>query len=119
MHKIKLHNIEIFAYHGVYDYEREYGQNFYVDIEYIPRKDINLSNDDITDVIDYTDLIDSCNKIFLSKRYYLIESLANEMMNELSLIYNLLYIKVTIRKKMKLYSHKLDSISIEVEKNNV
>ena len=119
MHKIKLHNIEIFAYHGVYDYEKADGQIFYLDIEYSPRKDIDLSADRINNVIDYTDFIDTSKKIFTTKRYSLIETLATEMINQLSLIYNLLYIKIIIRKKMQSYPHKLDYISIEIEKNNV
>ena len=87
MHKIKIDNLEIFGFHGVYEYEKKKGQTFYVDIEYIPRENITLINDDICEVTDYVKLVSDFTELFNKKRYSLIEVLGREIAEELILIY--------------------------------
>ena len=118
MCKVKISNLEIFGFHGVYSYEKEQGQNFYLDIEYLPEKYINSINDDIDDVIDYMDFISTIINLFNKKRYSLIETLVKEMIDQIVLIYNLRYVKLVIKKKIILENNNIDFISVEVEKNN-
>jgi len=56
--------------------------------------------------------------LFNNKRYSLIEVLARDLLKELIDIYDFLYLKIVIRKKIILMSNKVNYISIEVEKNN-
>ncbi|MBQ3971601.1 MAG: dihydroneopterin aldolase, partial [Selenomonadaceae bacterium] len=33
MAKIRIHNMMFYGFHGIYEYEREQGQKFYIDVE--------------------------------------------------------------------------------------
>ena len=118
MHKIKIDNLEVFAFHGLYDAEKEEGQSFYIDLEYIPKENLNLIDDDISKVTDYMNVLSHLTDLFNKKRYSLIEVLGRELINELIVIYDFIYVKIRIRKKNILGIHKLDYISVEIEKNN-
>ena len=72
MHKVKIDNLEIFGFHGAYKHEKKEGQTFYVNLEYIPKENIKLINDDISEVTDYMDLISDFIHLFNKKRYSLI-----------------------------------------------
>jgi len=118
MHKIKIENLEIFGFHGVYRQEEEEGQIFYINIEYTPREDLKLMNDDINETTDYIKVISTFTQLFNKKRYSLIEILGRDLLNELIEIYNFINLKIIIRKKIILDINKVNYISIEIEKNN-
>ena len=119
MHKIKINNLEIFAFHGVYKHEEEKGQFFYVDIEYIPIENLKIMNDNIKEATDYMDIIFKFTELFNKKRYSLIEILGRDLLNDLIQIYNFPYLKIIIRKKIILDDNKVDYISLEIENKNV
>ncbi len=118
MHKIKINELEVFGFHGVYEKEKKEGQTFYIEIEYSPKEDIEEINDNISEVVDYITVRDKFITLFNNKRYSLIEVLARDLLKELIDIYDFLYLKIVIRKKIILMSNKVNYISIEVEKNN-
>ena len=119
MHKIKINNLEIFAFHGVYEYEKEKGQFFYVDIEYIPIENLKNMNDNIKEATDYMDIILNFTELFNKKRYSLIEVLGRDLLKELIQVYKFIYLKIIIRKKIILDHNKVDYISLEIESKNV
>ena len=67
---IKINEIQLFGYHGLYQEEKENGQNFIIslliDIDY---KD---KSDKIENTLDYVDIIDQVKNVFSEKRYNLI-----------------------------------------------
>ena len=56
MIRIKLSNIEIFGYHGVYNEEKQLGQKFLICIEY--EFISNPSSDHIKNTTNYVDVMD-------------------------------------------------------------
>ena len=118
MYKVKINNLEVFGFHGIYDHEEKKGQNFYIDIEYIPKKNIDLIHDNIKETVDYMNVISDIARLFNKKRYSLIEVLGSELLDQLIDIYAFMYVKIVIRKKIILDMNKVDYISIEVEKKN-
>ena len=118
MHKIKIDNLEIFGFHGVYKEEEKEGQIFYINLEYIPKENIKVMNDDVRETTDYMNVISDFTELFNKKRYSLIEILGRDLLNQLMQIYNFIYFKIIIKKKIILNKNKVDYISIEVEKNN-
>ena len=72
MHKVKIDNLEIFGFHGLYEHEEKEGQIFYINLEYIPRENVKLMNDDIGEATDYMNVISNFTELFNKKRYSLI-----------------------------------------------
>ena len=52
MAKVRIHNMMFYGFHGVYEYEREQGQKFYVDIEIETKDDRMAETDDVKDGVD-------------------------------------------------------------------
>ena len=114
MYKIKIKDIEIFGYHGFYQHEKENGQNFIINLEYIPVVNINEINDDITRTVDYVSIVDLINNNFNSKRFNLLESLATDLMNKINSEFKLQFLKVNILKKVDTNS----KFSVEIDLDN-
>ena len=50
---IHLDNIRLKAYHGIYDHERQYGNNFSVDVSFDIDAERSAISDDIADTVNY------------------------------------------------------------------
>ena len=46
MSKIRIHNMMFYGFHGIYEYEREQGQKFYIDVEMVTRDEKAAVTDD-------------------------------------------------------------------------
>lgn len=74
---IRIHGLTLFAYHGVYDFEKKLGATFEFDVEV--SLDADVASDELRETVDYTQLIESVKKISGSKSYNLIEMLASDI----------------------------------------
>ena len=115
MQKIIINNIEIFGYHGVYDEEIKNGQCFYINLIYSFDFKIDLLEDEIVSVKDYTSIVQFLEKIFNKKRYNLMEKLVNDLIFHLNNEFDFKYIKLSISKKVNI---SCDSITVEQEVYN-
>ena len=52
MSKIRIHNMMFYGFHGIYEYEREQGQKFYIDVEMVTRDEKAAVTDDPKDGVD-------------------------------------------------------------------
>ena len=116
---IKLSNIEIFGYHGVYKLEKEKGQKFLVNLEY---KTVLKNNvDNINTTVDYVDIIEYLVKEFNSKRYNLLESLAENLSIAIKRRFDINFLKLSITKiNPKLNNEKvtIKGITVEIEEKS-
>lgn len=75
MDKMKLHRMEYFGYHGVFEEERKLGQRFYVDLEL----DLDLSgagrSDDLNLTVNYAEVHFMVKEIVETRSFRLIEAL--------------------------------------------
>ena len=55
-HKISLKGLRVFAYHGVFDFERQNGQDFYIDATVWIDGNRAAMNDDLAATLNYADL---------------------------------------------------------------
>ena len=117
MHKISIKRLKIFAYHGVYEIERENGQFFYLSLDYIPEKKDSL-NDNINNTIDYMDVISTLKLLFIEKKYKLMERLSEYLCVELIKKYNLKYVNMTIEKSAKFLNEDLEKVKVNFEIKN-
>lgn len=75
MAKVLIENLLFYGFHGVYEYEREQGQKFFYDVEYVT-DDGGVAEDDIAQAVDYVSICDIVRDIAENKRFRLLEALA-------------------------------------------
>lgn len=83
MDKIYLEHLEFYAYHGVFEEEKEKGQTFYVSV--VMDVDLNEAavNDDLEKTVHYGIAYDIIADVTLNNKFDLIERLADEIINRL------------------------------------
>jgi len=74
--KILLQNMMFYGFHGVYEFEREQGQRFYVDAEIYADLSLAGSTDNVEDTIDYTVVYTHIKEIMENHRFQLLEALS-------------------------------------------
>ncbi|MBI64766.1 MAG: hypothetical protein CMG64_00515 [Candidatus Marinimicrobia bacterium] len=111
----KINTLKIYAYHGVYDYEKKYGQLFNVDFQY--SLDSDILNGEFDKIIDYVDIINEIQNYFINNRFDMLEPLANNLLDFLILEFNLKSAKISIRKLSPIMVKNIGSIEVELEKN--
>ena len=79
MTTIRIKNAKFYAYHGVLEYEKQYGNEFEVDLEL--KCDISdLGNsDDLNKTVDYLSVYKFTEKIFNERKYNLIETVSQQI----------------------------------------
>jgi dihydroneopterin aldolase len=72
--KISLQNMVFYGFHGAYEYEREQGQRFYVDVEISADLSLAAANDDLTQTIDYTQVYNQIKEVMENHRFQILEA---------------------------------------------
>ena len=87
MDQIEIKRLRIFAYHGVFDEEREQGQIFYVSARlYLDLRRASMS-DDLTETVNYDLAAHTIEKVVTQEKWNLIEAVAESVASELLLTY--------------------------------
>lgn len=81
MDNIILKGIKFYGYHGVYDFEKTNGQYFLIDIKIYLK--IKSENDSLESVINYGEIYYKIEKEFYRYKRNLLETLAEEINNEI------------------------------------
>ena len=117
MDKIYIRDLEFIGYHGVFEEEKKLGQKFYVTLELITNlRDAGL-NDDILKTTHYGEVAKTVEKIFFSKKYDLIETLAEDIAREILLNFNLISeLKLEIKKPWAPVGIPLDNVAVEINR---
>jgi dihydroneopterin aldolase len=98
---IRIKNATFYGYHGVSNEEQNVGGKFEADIDIYTNFSEAADNDDLTKTVDYYQIYSFLNQFTVKQKYYLIESLAVEIADELL-------------KKFK----RIDKVAVRVRKNN-
>ena len=117
MDKIYIRDLEFIGYHGVFEEEKKLGQKFYVSLELITNlRDAGL-NDDILKTTHYGEVAKTVEKVFFSKKYDLIETLAEDIAREILLNFNLITeLKLEIKKPWAPVGIPLDNVAVEINR---
>lgn len=97
--KIIIHNLEVYAYHGVFPFEKEKGQKFFIFFEgYLDFHEAGKS-DDLNLSVNYGELCEFITEKFTEKKYNLIESCIEMLAKNILLKFKLFQkVKIQIRK---------------------
>lgn len=116
MDRIYLENLEVFAHHGFYEYEREMGQKFIINAVF----ELDLSNitaDDKNKTVCFGNAAGFIYDFTTSHMYNLIEILANELAKALLEKYpQVSKVTIKISKPQESIPYRIDCPSVEIER---
>ena len=79
-HKIKIKGLRVYAHHGVFDFERQSGQDFYIDVTvWVAGK--STVTDDLNHTIHYGDLAKALVEAAKNQPVDLLETLAQRLLD--------------------------------------
>ena len=79
-HKIKIKGLRVYAHHGVFDFERQNGQDFYIDVTvWVAGK--STVTDDLNHTIHYGDLAKALVESAKNQPVDLLETLAQRLLD--------------------------------------
>lgn len=82
MRQLIIQDLEVYAYHGVYDFEKEQGQPYLIQCR-IGITDEGDIQDDLAETISYVDCLDVIREAFLGEKYNLLEYVAQVITHKL------------------------------------
>ena len=113
---IRLNNMNFYGYHGVYDFEKEQGANFEIELELFTSLTKSSKSDNIEDTINYEDVYEQVKKAFGSKSYFLLEKLADSISKSIFEEHKIDKLIIRVRKINAPLDGKLDSVEIELKR---
>ena len=113
---IRLNNMTFYGYHGVYDFEKEQGANFEIDLELFTTLSKSSNSDNIEDTINYEEVYELIKKEFGLKSYFLLEKLANSISRSILKEYKIEKLIIRVRKIDAPIDGKVDSVEIELKR---
>lgn len=112
--KIFIKNLKLFGYHGVNPEEKIKGQYFIFNVEINILRDSFKGNDDLSQTVNYSEVVKLIKEINSAHKFDLIETLAEEISFKISGLSLLIKkIKTRIEKINPPIDEKLDSVGVE------
>lgn len=114
---IKIEDLKIYAYHGVYDFENRDGQNFYVSATLYGNFQKAALTDELSDTVNYAEVVDIIIKYTASNVFGLIEKLADGLATRILNEYKAIdKIVVEVKKPEAPIDREFKNISAVVER---
>tara|TARA_Y100000590_G_C15631930_1_gene981514 strand:+ start:1034 stop:1405 length:372 start_codon:yes stop_codon:yes gene_type:complete len=114
--KYNIDNIKLFGYHGVYKIEKEKGQFFFINIKYsLYLINQDISDDNLNNIVDYSEVVLCIKNIFNNKRYNLIENLILDMKYGILKNFDLKDVHISIIKDTSNLSLDFKSINVSID----
>lgn len=115
MDKIKIENLEVFAYHGVFPEENEKGQKFYINAELMTSTREAGIRDDLTLSTNYGEVCHLIYQVMCENTFMLIERAAEKIAERILLTYERVReITVEVRKPYAPIGLPFESVSVEI-----
>jgi dihydroneopterin aldolase len=116
--RIAVRNLALFAYHGVFEGEREIGQRFYLDVVVEADLAPASSADAVDKTVDYAALVQVVSGAFTEKRQKLLETLAERVANRVFEHFAIAQaVEVTIRKPSAPIEAVFDCVEIQIRRS--
>lgn len=115
---IRIKGASFYAYHGVFPEEQNVGGKFEADIDIYTDFSSAIASDKLNQTIDYEKVYKLLSNLAISKKFYLLEVLANQIVNEIYKNFdgNIQKIAVRVRKNNPPIGGVVDSVEVEMIK---
>jgi dihydroneopterin aldolase len=114
---IRIKNATFYGYHGISDEEQNVGGKFEADLDIYTDFSEAASEDNLNKTVDYYKVYSFLNQFTVKQKYYLIESLAVEIADELLKKFDrILKVAVRVRKNNPPLGGVVDCVEAEVIK---
>lgn len=113
---IRLNRMSFYAYHGVFDAEKEIGGRFEVDCEYEIDTALAAQTDSVTDTVNYAEIYAIVENIITQNKFNLMEALANKMADTIIDSFDIISLKLKVRKMKPPVKGNIDYFEIEIER---
>jgi len=110
--KINIRGLSFYGYHGVFDFEKAYGQEFLIDAEVTVAA---TSSDDLANTLSYADLADALVADAKLHPVDLLETLAQRLLAVTFGFEAVTKAKITVHKPNAPLTHKFDDVSVTVK----
>jgi dihydroneopterin aldolase len=117
--KITLKNMAYSGYLGVAEWESDVKTHIEVDLEIYANLKKACKSDDLDDTIDYAAVYDLVGKVIKGGHHHLLESLADEIADEVFQFCDCSRIVVRTRKPHPPVSGMCDYAEVEIVRNNI
>lgn len=115
--QIIIQGLQVFGYHGVYQQEQENGQFFHVDLICDVLMGAAAKSDDLDKTVNYGILCYFIRDYFQKHRFQLIETVANELIQELFFAFpDIRGMKLTIQKPNAPIQMDFDTVGVTIAK---
>ncbi|MGE3642675.1 MAG: dihydroneopterin aldolase [Beijerinckiaceae bacterium] len=115
--KILVEQLDVHAYHGWHAHEGEFGQSFLVDLEFEADIARAAATDDLQHAIDYGKVVAETRKLFVERRYKLLEAAASALADDLLRTFPaMLSVFVRVRKVKPPIPERLNAVGVELRR---
>lgn len=116
--RLRLLNVVVHAYHGLYAEEQQLGQRFEIDVELLLDLAPAGRSDDPQDTVDYTAVLALIEEVATQRRFGLVEALAEALASELQRQFSGLQgAIVRVRKPNPPVAVTFDGLEVEIERH--
>lgn len=117
MNQIIIKNLKIFAYHGVHDFEKKEGQDFFIDAVLDLPEMQGFEADEISRVISYSEVVRAIKKVVTEKSCNLIEKVALKIISEIfSSFSEVKAVDVTVKKPHAPIKEEFEYVAVRFKK---
>ncbi len=115
---IKVRGLKIFAYHGVFEEEKQRGQGFIFDIDACVDISGACKTDNVEDTVSYAEIIEETVKIFTSQKDNLLERAAERVAEGLFKRFDKVHsLRILLKKPDAPIDADFDFVGIEINRN--
>jgi len=116
-HKIAIEGLRVFAHHGVFDFERQNGQDFYIDATVWIEGDAAAFSDDLSKTVHYGELAKGLVELTKNEPVDLLETLAQRLLDYcLNFGHGIvLKAKITVHKPNAPIPYEFNDVSVTVK----
>lgn len=117
MNQIIIKNLKIFAYHGVHDFEKKDGQDFFVDAIIDVTEMQGFETDEISEVISYSEVVRIIKRVMTENSYNLIEKVAVKIISEIfSSFSEVETVDITVKKPHAPIKEEFEYVAVRFKK---
>lgn len=119
--KISIRGLKVYAHHGVFDFEKAYGQDFFIDADVWIDGEAAAANDDLAQTVNYGELANALVADAKTNPVDLLETLASRLLtlvmgfgggDQTGIVKKA---KVTVHKPNAPIDHEFSDVSVTVK----